>query len=51
MIAGDRVSEQVLASARELLSVNRQGRGESETAAKGESESRPAAKAKGKRGA
>ena len=51
MIAGDRVSEQVLASARELLSVNRQGRGESEIAAKGESESRPAAKAKGKRGA
>lgn len=51
MIAGDRVSEQVLASARELLSVNRQGTGESETAAKGESESRLAAKAKGKRGA
>jgi len=46
MIAGDHVSEQVLASARELL----QMRGESETRAKGESESRPGAKAKGKRG-
>ncbi len=47
MIAGDHVSEQVLASARELL----QMRGESETKAKGESESRSGAKAKGKRGA
>jgi DNA repair protein RecN (Recombination protein N) len=51
MIAGDRVSDQVLASARELLHVNRPGQGESETRAKGESESRQSAKAKGKRGA
>ncbi len=51
MIAGDRVSERVLASARELLQANRHGLGESETRAKGESESRPSAKAKGKRGA
>ena len=43
MIAGDRVSEQVLASARELLQANRHGHGESE--------SRSSAKAKGKRGA
>jgi DNA repair protein RecN (Recombination protein N) len=47
MIAGDHVSEQVLASARELLRV----RGESENKAKGESESASGAKAKGKRGA
>jgi DNA repair protein RecN (Recombination protein N) len=49
MIAGDRVSEKVLASARELLGANRLG--ESEIKAKGESESRAGAKAKGKRGA
>jgi DNA repair protein RecN (Recombination protein N) len=51
MIAGDRVSEQVLASARELLQANRQAQSESESRAKGESESRLGAKAKGKRGA
>jgi hypothetical protein len=45
MIAGDRVSAQVLASARELL----ESRGESETKAKGESERSPRAKAKEKR--
>lgn len=51
MIAGDRVSGQVLASARELLGVNGGDRGKSETKAKGESENRLGAKAKGKRGA
>jgi DNA repair protein RecN (Recombination protein N) len=48
MIAGDRVSERVIASARELLLNTR---GESEAVAKGESESLARAKAKGKRGA
>jgi DNA repair protein RecN (Recombination protein N) len=50
MIAGDRVSDQVLASARELLQTSPR-RSESEIKAKGESESRLGAKAKGKRGA
>lgn len=47
MMAGERVSEQVIASARELL----MGASESETMSKGESESLGGAKAKGKRGA
>jgi len=47
MIAGDHVSAQVLASARELL----QSRSESEGRAKGESERSVGSKAKGKRGA
>lgn len=46
MIAGDQVSEGVIASARELL----QMRSESETKAKGESERSPHAKAKVRRG-
>jgi DNA repair protein RecN (Recombination protein N) len=45
MIAGAEVSPQVLASARELLATRR----ESETKAKGESESAPGSKAKGRR--
>lgn len=47
MIAGDHVSAQVLASARELL----QSRSESEGRAKGESKRSVGSKAKGKRGA
>jgi DNA repair protein RecN (Recombination protein N) len=46
MIAGATVSPQILASARELLARRQTG----EHTAKGESESRPAEKAKGKRG-
>jgi DNA repair protein RecN (Recombination protein N) len=46
MIAGATVSPQILASARELLARRHAG----EQTTKGESESRPAAKAKGKRG-